>query len=100
MHVARLVNEIDPRLRELCLSYQCVEHSAVEIRPLLFDEEAVCVLRSRIWNPLLVTWERKGLPAAHAPNVNMHKVRAAIGPHSSATQAQCRVTQLRRRNPT
>src|SRR5271169_5786149 len=27
---------------ELCLSDQCVEHPAVEIRPFLFDEEAVC----------------------------------------------------------
>ena len=27
---------------ELCLSDQCIEHSMVEIRSFLFDEEAVC----------------------------------------------------------
>ena len=40
------------------------------------------------------------LPVAHTPNVDVHEVRAAIVPYSSAMQPQGCVTQLRRRNPT
>ena len=38
------------------------------------------------------------LPMAHTPDVDVHEVRAAIVPYSSAMQAQGCVTQLRRRN--
>jgi hypothetical protein len=37
-------------------------------------------------------------PLAHASNIDVHKVGAAIIPHSSAMQTQGCVTQLRRRN--
>ncbi len=41
---------------------------------------------------------KQQLPMAHTPDVDVHEVRAAIVPHSSAMQAQGCVTQLRRRN--
>jgi len=37
---------------------------------------------------------------AHSPDIDVHKVRSAIVPHSTAMQAQGCVAQFRRRNPT
>ena len=39
------------------------------------------------------------LPMAHTPDVDVHEVRAAIVPHSSAMQTKSSVAQLRRQNP-
>jgi hypothetical protein len=51
-------------------------------------------------NTALFYWSvSQRLPVAHAADVDVHEVRAAIIPHSSAMQAQGCVTQLRRWNP-
>jgi hypothetical protein len=50
------------------------------------------------WRGRSVSDREKDLPVAHTPDVDVHEVRTAIVPHSSAMQAQCRVTQLRRGN--
>ena len=51
-------------------------------------------------NTALFYWSvKQQLPMAHTADVNVHEVRAAIVPHSSAMQAQGCVTQLRRRDP-
>jgi hypothetical protein len=52
-------------------------------------------------NTALFYWSvKQQLPMAHPPDVDVHEVRVAVVPHSSAMQAQGCVTQLRRGNPT
>ena len=53
---------------------------------------------TRDQNALFYWSVEQQLPMAHTPDVHVHKVGAAIVPHSSAMQAQGRVTQLQRRN--